>query len=70
MKNILFKKSMKRKLVLVLLLPIVMIYNACDDYLDVVPDGLATVDKIFNLRQDAPLFNASMFLFSSEFSVV
>ena len=53
MKNILFKKLMKRKLVLVLLLPIVMIYNACDDYLDVVPDGLATVDKIFNLRQEA-----------------
>ncbi|WP_189319439.1 RagB/SusD family nutrient uptake outer membrane protein [Leeuwenhoekiella nanhaiensis] len=54
MKNILFKKSFKRKLVLVLALPFVMIYNACqDDYLDVVPDGLATVDKIFNLRQEA-----------------
>ena len=54
MKNIILKKSLKRKLVLVLALPFVMIYNACqDDYLDVVPDGLATVDKIFNLRQEA-----------------
>lgn len=54
MKMILFKKMVITKLGIALLLPLIMLNTACqDDYLDVVPDGLATVDKIFNLRQEA-----------------
>ena len=54
MKTIIFKKLIKQGIGALLLLVLLnSTYSCQDDYLDVVPDGLATVDKVFNLRQEA-----------------
>ncbi|HBT08466.1 MAG TPA: RagB/SusD family nutrient uptake outer membrane protein, partial [Leeuwenhoekiella sp.] len=54
MKNILYKRLLNRTAAVAFGLATLAGFNSCqDDYLDVVPDGLATVDKIFNLRQEA-----------------
>lgn len=45
-----------KKIRLILLLVFTQILNSCGDYLDIVPDNIATIDHAFNMRTTAERF--------------
>ena len=53
---------MKKYITIVL----VMIMSSCSDYLDIVPDNLATIDIVFNNRSTAEQFLSTCYSYVPE----
>ena len=53
---------MKKYLILLL----IFVGTACDDYLDIVPDNLATIEMAFNTRASAEKFLATCYSYVPE----
>jgi hypothetical protein len=50
------------------LILMVFVLSACDDYLDIVPDNLATVEMAFNTRSSAEKFFATCYSYVPEYA--
>ena len=44
---------MKKRWIIKVLALTTIVFNACSDYLDVVPEGVATINMAFNQRDEA-----------------
>ncbi|MEO8254504.1 MAG: RagB/SusD family nutrient uptake outer membrane protein [Flavobacterium sp.] len=53
MKNIILEINSKKSNSLIVILFFLLALQSCSDYLDVVPDNVATIDKAFTLRSEA-----------------